>query len=75
MPATARVMERQMKKVVVVPITRLTRARSPAPTAWPIRMLAAMPTPKIAPSISIMTMLEFPSAVIAVSPRVWLTQI
>ena len=34
-----------------------------------------MPTPNIAPSISIMTMLALPSAVIAASPSVWLTQI
>ena len=64
-----------MKKVLAVPITRLTSAVSRAPTAWPIRMLPAMPTPKMAPSISIMTMLALPSAVIAASPRMWLTQI
>ena len=34
-----------------------------------------MPTPKITPSISIITMLALPSAVIATSPSVWLTQI
>ena len=64
-----------MKKVVAVPITRLTWAMSRPPMAWATRMLAAMPTPKMMPSISIMTMLALPSAVIAASPSRWLTQI
>ena len=63
------------KKVVAVPMTRFTRARFPAPMAWATRMFAAMPTPNTTPSMSIMTILALPSAVIATSPRVWLTQI
>ena len=63
------------KKLVAVPMTRLTSAGSRAPIACATRMLAAMPTPKIAPIINIITMLALPSAVIAASPRVWLTQI
>ena len=64
-----------MKKVVDAPITRLTWAGSPAPTAWATRMLAAIATPNTTPSISIITMFALPSAVIAASPRRWLTQI
>ncbi len=63
-----------MKKATAVPITFLTVLRSPAPTAWAIRMLAAMLIPKIEPSIIIITMLELPMAVMALTPRVWLTQ-
>ncbi len=63
-----------MKKPMAEPITRLTMAMSPAPTDWATRMLAAMLIPKIEPSISIMMMLELPIAVMALTPRVWLTQ-
>ncbi len=63
-----------MKKVTAVPITFLTILKSPWPTDWAIRMLAAMLIPKIEPSIIIMTMLELPMAVMALTPRVWLTQ-
>jgi hypothetical protein len=40
-----------MKNSVAVPTTRLAIARSPAPTAWPIMMFAAMLMPNMAPSI------------------------
>ena len=60
--------------MIEVPITRLTMCASPAPTDWPIRILAAMATPNTAPSIRNMTMLALPIAVIAAMPRVWLTQ-
>ncbi len=63
-----------MKKATAVPITFLTILKSPAPTAWATRMFAAMLIPKIAPSISIITMVELPMAVMALTPRVWLTQ-
>src|SRR5262245_38605717 len=73
-PTTARVAARETKKVTADPITFLTVAMSRAPTDWAIRMLAAMATPKIDPSSIIMMMLALPMAVIAVTPRVWLTQ-
>ena len=43
--------ETNRKKAVEVPITRLVRASSLAPMAWPIMMFEAMERPKIAPNI------------------------
>ena len=50
-PATPISKDRTTKKVVAVPTTRLAIASSRPPIAWPIMMLAAMVTPKAAPSI------------------------
>ena len=73
-PQAATVTDRPMKKTMAVPMTRLTRARLSAPTAWATRMLADMETPNTAPIISIMIRLALDRAAIADSPRVWLTQ-
>ena len=73
-PVSDSVTESTKKKKTAVPMMRLTRARSPAPTCWAIRMLAAMVAPKMAPIISIMMLLALPMAVMSVAPSRCATQ-
>jgi fumarate reductase subunit D len=68
------VIEMTKKKNTAVPMIRFTSGRSPAPTCWAIRMLAAMVAPKIAPIISIITLLALPMAVMSVAPSRCATQ-
>ena len=73
-PTEAITIDTTKKKTTAVPMIRLTIFRSPASTCWAIRMLAAMLTPNTAPSISIITLLALPMAVMSVTPSMWATQ-
>src|SRR5579863_3441679 len=68
-PAIAMVTEMAAKKVALVPTTRLVSARSLAPMHWPMRMVAAIATPKAAPISRNITVLALEVAVSAASPR------
>ena len=57
------------KKVALVPTTRLVSTMSLAPMYWPMRMVAAIATPKAAPISRNITVLAFEVAVSAASPR------
>ena len=73
-PSTPISTDRTKKKVVAVPTTRRARASLRAPTAWPIRMLAAMVTPNAAPCIMKKIWAALLVAVTPVSPSTRLTQ-
>ena len=56
------------KNVAIVPTTRLAWARSRRPIAWPIRIVAARPTPNTAASSRKRTLFAFVVAAIPRSP-------
>ena len=68
-PAIAISTDKAVKKLALVPMTRRARAVSRAPIAWPIRIVAAMPMPKIEPIRKNMMLLALAVAVSAASPR------
>jgi len=73
-PVSDSVSETTTKKKMAVPMMRLTMVRSPAPTCWAIRMLAAMVAPMIALSDRNITLLALPMAVMSVVPSRCATQ-
>src|SRR5215472_13260455 len=68
-PSTAIATEMPVKKVALVPTTRLVLGMLLAPMYWPTRIVAASATPKAAPIRRNITVLALEVAVSAASPR------
>ena len=68
-PDSAIASDPAMKNAAPLPTTFLVRTRSRAPTLWPTRIAAAIPTPNTSDSRKCITLLAFDVAVSAASPR------